>query len=63
MLIAPLTNNPARLFVEKAEMSSKKWRRRVGKGVGEGGGKGTPPFLPFSTLIPSFSTSSRGIAR
>ena len=62
MLLAPLTNNPARLFVEKAEMSPKKGRRRVGKGDGERGGKGTWRFLPFSVLIASFSTSSRGIA-
>ena len=34
----------------------------MGKGGGEEGGKGPPPFLPCYALIPSFSTSSRGIA-
>ena len=52
MLLAPLTNNPARLFVEKAEMSSKKGRRRVGKGDGERGwGKGWKGNLTLSSFF------------
>ena len=68
MLLAPLTNNPARLFVEKAEMSSKKGRRRVGKGDGEGGwgrgvGKGVERELDAFFLFPlSFQVSQRARA-
>ena len=64
MLLAPLTNNPARLFVEKAEMSSKKGRRRVGKGDGEGGcRKGWKGNLTLSSFFRSHSKFLNELAR
>lgn len=67
MLLAPftsLTNNPARLFVEKAEMSSKKCRRRVGKGDGERGwGRGWKGNSTLSSFFRSHSKFLNELAR
>ena len=49
-------------YMSFANLWQEKGCRKVRKEGGEGVVKGKPPFLPFSALISSFSTSSRIIA-